>query len=69
MGVLEIARRLGRSASTVSRGLRRNLLTHDRKTYDGDLAHARARDVPVACAVGAWTNLWPYEKRVCSPHR
>jgi len=43
-GVREIARRLGRSASTVSRELRRNLLTHDRNTYDGDLAHARARE-------------------------
>jgi len=43
-GVREIARRLGRSASTVSRELRRNLLIHDRNTYDGDLAHARARE-------------------------
>ncbi len=43
-GVREIARRLGRSASTVSRELRRNLLTHDRNTYDGELAHARARE-------------------------
>lgn len=43
-GVREIARRLRRSASTVSRELRRNLLAHDRDTYDGDLAHARARE-------------------------
>jgi transposase, IS30 family len=43
-GVREIARRLGRSASTVSRELRRNLLAHDRDTYDGGLAHARARE-------------------------
>jgi IS30 family transposase len=29
--------------STVSRGLRRNLLSHDGGRYDGDLAHAGAR--------------------------
>ena len=44
IGVREIARRLGRSPSTVSRELRRNLRPHDRGTYDGDLAHARARE-------------------------
>jgi IS30 family transposase len=42
-GVREIARRLNRSPSTVSRELRRNLRPHDRGVYDGDLAHARAR--------------------------
>jgi transposase, IS30 family len=42
-GVREIARRLGRSPSTVSRELRRNLRPHDNDIYDGDLAHARAR--------------------------
>jgi transposase len=42
-GVREIARRLGRSPSTVSRELRRNLRPHDQHGYDGDLAHARAR--------------------------
>src|SRR4051812_39067294 len=42
-GVREIASRLGRAPSTVSRELRRNLLPHDRDRYDGDLAHARAR--------------------------
>ena len=42
-GVREIARRLGRSPSTVSRELRRNLRPHDQHIYDGDLAHARAR--------------------------
>jgi IS30 family transposase len=42
-GVREIARRIGRCPSTVSRELRRNLRTHDRGCYDGDLAHARAR--------------------------
>jgi transposase, IS30 family len=42
-GVREIARRLGRSPSTVSRELRRNLRPHDNDVYDGDLAHARAR--------------------------
>src|SRR4051812_45634934 len=44
LGVREIARRLGRSPSTVSRELRRNLRPHDRGLYDGDLAHARARN-------------------------
>src|SRR3954449_8309453 len=43
LGVREIARRLGRAPSTVSRELRRNLRPHDRGIYDGDLAHARAR--------------------------
>src|SRR3954447_16478849 len=43
LAVREIARRLGRSPSTVSRELRRNLRPHDRGIYDGDLAHARAR--------------------------
>ena len=38
-----IARQLGRSACTVSRELRRNTLNHDKGIYDGDLAHARAR--------------------------
>ncbi len=37
-----IARVLGRSPSTVSRELRRNLAPYDRGVYDGDLAHARA---------------------------
>jgi IS30 family transposase len=42
--IREIARRLGRAPSTVSRELRRNLRPHDRGVYDGDLAHARARE-------------------------
>lgn len=41
--VREIARRIGRAPSTVSRELRRNMRPHDRNRYDGDLAHARAR--------------------------
>ena len=41
-GVREIAGRLGRSPSTISRELRRNLRPHDPGLYDGDLAHARA---------------------------
>jgi IS30 family transposase len=40
----EIARRLGRSPSTVSRELRRNVRPHDGGVYDADLAHARARE-------------------------
>jgi Helix-turn-helix domain len=44
LGVPEVARRLGRSPSTVSRELRRNLRPHDGGAYDADLAHARARE-------------------------
>lgn len=44
LGVREIAHRLGRSPSTISRELRRHLRPHDRGIYDGDLAHARARE-------------------------
>jgi IS30 family transposase len=43
LGVRAIALELGRSPSTVSRELRRNTAVHDR-SYDGDLAHARARE-------------------------
>jgi IS30 family transposase len=39
----EIARRLGRAPSTISRELRRNTSRHDAGGYDGDLAHSRAR--------------------------
>lgn len=39
----EIARRLDRSPSTVSRELRRNIAPHDRGHYDAPLAHSRAR--------------------------
>jgi IS30 family transposase len=42
LSMREIARELGRSPSTISRELRRNTQPHDR-SYDGDLAHARAR--------------------------
>ncbi|AHI01005.1 hypothetical protein KALB_7647 [Kutzneria albida DSM 43870] len=42
LGPRAIARLLGRSPSTVSRELNRNMLSRDR-CYDGDLAHARAR--------------------------
>ncbi|WP_328375704.1 IS30 family transposase [Micromonospora zamorensis] len=38
-----IADQLGRAPSTVSRELRRNVRPHDQGVYDGDLAHARAR--------------------------
>jgi IS30 family transposase len=44
LSVREIARRLGRAPSTVSRELRRNVRPHDKGVYDGDLAHARARE-------------------------
>lgn len=40
-GVREIARRLDRCPSTISREVKRNLRPHDRDRYDGDLAHAR----------------------------
>src|SRR5690606_13751092 len=39
----EIARRLDRCPSTISRELRRNVRPHDR-AYDADLAHARTRE-------------------------
>ena len=42
LGVRQIAGRLDRSASTISRELRRNVRPHDGDDYDGDLAHARA---------------------------
>lgn len=41
--IRQIAVRLGRAHSTVSREIRRNRLRHDRGPYDGDLAHSRAR--------------------------
>lgn len=43
LGVREIAIRVRRSPSTISRELRRNVRPHDNNLYDGDLAHARAR--------------------------
>ena len=39
--IREISRRLGRSPSTISRQLRRNMRKHDRDQYDAVLAHAR----------------------------
>lgn len=44
LGVRGIARRLDRAPSTVSRELVRSVRRHDGDRYDGDLAHARARD-------------------------
>jgi len=44
LGVRAIAARMGRAPSTVSRELRRNMRPHDQGIYDGDLAHARARE-------------------------
>lgn len=43
-GVREIARRIGRAPSTVSRELARNLSPHDHDLHDGYLAHDRARE-------------------------
>jgi transposase, IS30 family len=40
----EVARRLGRAASTISRELRRNMRPADDGVYDAGLAHARARE-------------------------
>lgn len=42
--VREIARRLVRAPSTISRELRRNTAPHDVGGYDSDLAHSRARE-------------------------
>lgn len=44
LSMREIAARLGRSPSTISRELRRNAAAHDLGGYDGDLAHSRARE-------------------------
>ena len=41
--IREIARRLERNASTVSREVHRNTAPHDRGEYDAPLAHSRAR--------------------------
>lgn len=56
VGVREIAGRLGRSPSTISRELRRNLGPHDRGVYDSDLAHARARERVSADARDGWPS-------------
>ncbi|WP_244972631.1 IS30 family transposase [Paramicrobacterium fandaimingii] len=42
VSVREVASRLGRAPSTVSRELRRNVSRHDRGGYDAAVAHARA---------------------------
>ena len=44
MSMREISRQLGRSPSTISRELRRNMRRHDRGKYDAVLAHARSRE-------------------------
>lgn len=44
LGIREIARRLDRAPSTVSREVRRNMRPHDRAIYDADLAHSRAKE-------------------------
>lgn len=44
MSMREISRQLGRSPSTISRELRRNVRRHDRGKYDAVLAHARSRE-------------------------
>lgn len=44
LSMREIARRLGRSPSTISREVRRNSAWQDVGGYDGDLAHSRARE-------------------------
>ena len=44
LSMRKISRRLGRSPSTISRELRRNMRRHDRGEYDAVLAHARSRE-------------------------
>ena len=44
LSMREISRRLGRSSSTISWELRRNMRRHDRGKYDAVLAHARSRE-------------------------
>ena len=69
LGVREIARRIGRSPSTVSHELRRNMRRHDLNRYDADLAHARARQrarrarrthssVTIPGYARSWSSCW-----------
>ncbi|WP_309615326.1 IS30 family transposase [Salinibacterium sp.] len=44
LSMREISRQLGRSPSTISRELHRNMRRHDRGRYDAVLAHARSRE-------------------------
>jgi hypothetical protein len=55
-GVREIARRLGRSPSTISRELRRNLRPHDRGLYDGDLSRVWALPTEAAALRSQYVN-------------
>ncbi|WP_446696866.1 helix-turn-helix domain-containing protein [Streptomyces himalayensis] len=50
----EIAARLGRAPSTVSRELRRNSRPHDNGVYDADLAHHRCRERAGVRAAPSW---------------
>jgi transposase-like protein len=63
LGVREIARRLDRAPSTISREVRRNLRPHDRDRYDADLAHARA-----AQRARRPRPRWPCGPRFSRPH-
>ncbi|MBA4867061.1 helix-turn-helix domain-containing protein [Streptomyces sp. PSKA54] len=52
--IREIAARLGRAPSTVSRELRRNSRPHDNGVYDADLAHHRCRERAGVRAAPSW---------------
>ena len=56
-GVRDIARRLGRSPSTVSRELRRNTSDGDGGVYRSGLAHARARERACTTRRGIFARL------------
>ena len=54
--VREMARRLERSPSTISRELRRNMLPGDRGVYRAGLAHARSREHARRTRVGVFAR-------------
>ena len=56
LGVKEIARRLDRSPSTISRELRRNMLPGDQGVYHAGLAHARSREQARRTRVGVFAR-------------
>ena len=56
LGVNEIARRLARAPSTISRELRRNMLPRDRGVYHPGPVHARSREQARRTRVGVFAR-------------
>jgi len=56
LGVNEVARRLGRAPSTISRELRRNMLPRDQGIYHAGMAHARSREQARRTRVGVFAR-------------